>query len=194
MNRISQRDGVRRPRISARRNPLKPWVDTHKLKKVNQTWYKDRKRVVTRGLTHRQMFIHNHHDSPVYGHPGINKTYQLTSRRYWWLNMCKDVMDYVKGCVECQQHKINTRPTRAPLQPIYPQPEAMPFETVTLDFITKLPVLQGYDSILTVTDHDCSKAAIFIPCKEAMTAEETARLIVQHVFPRFRLPQKFISD
>jgi len=54
----------------------------------------------------------------------------------------------------------------------------MLFETVTLDFITKLPISQGYDSILTVTDHDCSKAALFIPCKEAMMVEETAALIV----------------
>ncbi len=70
----------------------------------------------------------------------------------------------------------------------------MPFETIALDFITKLPISQGYDSILTVTDHDCTKAAIFIPCKESMTAEETAGLIVQHVFPRFGLPSKFISN
>ena len=70
----------------------------------------------------------------------------------------------------------------------------MPFETVALDFITKLPVLQGYDSILTITDHDCSKAAVFIPCKETITAEETAGLILQHVFPRYRLPRRFISD
>ncbi len=70
----------------------------------------------------------------------------------------------------------------------------MPFETVALDFITKLPISQGYDSILTVTDHDCTKAAIFIPCRESMTAEETAGLIIQHVFPRFGLPLKFISD
>ncbi len=70
----------------------------------------------------------------------------------------------------------------------------MPFETVALDFITKLPISQGYDSILTVTDHDCTKAAVFIPCKESITAEETAGLIVQHIFPRFRLPSKFISD
>jgi len=59
----------------------------------------------------------------------------------------------------------------------------MPFETVALDFITKLPLSQGYDSILTIMDHDCSKAALFIPCWEAMTAEETAGLIVQHIFP-----------
>ena len=74
-----------------------------------------------------------------------------------------DIMDYVKGCAECQRHKVNNRPTRATLSPIYPKSEAMPFETVAIDFITKLPLSQGYDSILTVTDHDCTKAAIFIP-------------------------------
>ncbi len=70
----------------------------------------------------------------------------------------------------------------------------MPFETIALDFITKLPVSQGYDSILTITDHDCTKATVFIPCKESITAEETAGLIVQHIFPWFGLPLKFISD
>ncbi len=71
----------------------------------------------------------------------------------------------------------------------------MPFKTVTLDFITKLPASQGYDSILTITDHNCSKAAIFIPCKEARHShEETAGLVVQHMFPWFRLPWWFISD
>ncbi len=70
----------------------------------------------------------------------------------------------------------------------------MPFKTITLDFITKLLTSQGYNSILTVTDHDCTKAVVFIPCKESITAEETAGLIIQHIFPRFRLPLKFISD
>ncbi len=70
----------------------------------------------------------------------------------------------------------------------------MPFETVALDFITKLPQSQGYDSILSVTDHDCSKAAIFIPCREAAMAEEMAGLIIQHIFPHFGLPRRFISD
>jgi len=83
-------------------NLIMPWVDAHKLKKVNKTWYKDGRQVVTGGLSHHQTFIHSHHDSPVYGHPGINKTYQLTSRRYWWPNMHKDVMEYIKGCTECQ--------------------------------------------------------------------------------------------
>ena len=82
----------------------------------------------------------------------------------------------------------------APLQPIFTKPEAMPFKTVAIDFITKLPVSQGYDSILTVTDHDCSKATIFIPCVEEILGEETATLYAKHVFARFGLPSKVISD
>ncbi len=74
---------------------IKPWVNTHRLKKVEGTWYKDGRRVVTGGTEHRKTFIQAHHDTPVYGHLGINKTYQLASRRYWWLNMRQDMMDYV---------------------------------------------------------------------------------------------------
>ena len=63
-----------------------------------------------------------------------------------------------------------------------------------MDFITKLPQSGGYDMILTITDHDCSKAVILIPCKESITAEGVATLILQHIFARFGTPKKFISD
>jgi hypothetical protein len=99
--------------------------------------------------------------------------------------MWEEITEYVKGCAECQRHKVNNQPTKVPLQPIYPKPEAMPFETVALDFIIKLPVSQGYDSILTVTDQGCTKAVIFIPCNEDITAEETAALYIKHVSAHF---------
>ena len=53
---------------------LKPWVDPHRLKKINGTWYKDGRQVVTNDLKHRRSLIQSHHDPPVYGHPGINRT------------------------------------------------------------------------------------------------------------------------
>ena len=80
------------------------------------------------------------------------------------------------------------------LNPIYPKPEATPFETVAIDFITKLPLSQGYDSILTVTDHDCTKAAIFIPCNEEINTEQTATLYLKQVVTNFGLPSKITSD
>jgi len=45
-----------------------------------------------------------------------------------------------------------------------------------MDLIVKLPSSQGYDSVLTITDHDCTKAVILIPCKEEMNLEQLAEL------------------
>jgi hypothetical protein len=173
---------------------LKPWIDPHQLKQHQGVWYKDGRRVVTGDIEAKRYIIQSHHDSPVHGHPGISKTIQLTERLYWWPRMRVDITEYVKGCADCQRHKVNTRPTRAPLQPIYPKAETTPFETVALDFIVKLPISQGFDSILTITDQGCTKAAIFIPCNEDITAEETAALYIKHVFAHFGLPTKVISD
>ncbi len=58
----------------------------------------------------------------------------------------------------------------------------------------KLPLSEGYDLILTITDHNCSKGSIFIPCKEMIDAIGVAELYTTHVFPHYRLPQKVISN
>ncbi len=70
----------------------------------------------------------------------------------------------------------------------------MPFATIALDFITKLPMSQGYDSILMITDHNCSKVVILIPCHEEIMAEGVAGLLIKYLFTRFRLPSKMISN
>ena len=173
---------------------VKPWVNPHKLKHINNVWYKEGRCVITGSLDHKCTIIKSCHDLPIYGHPGISKMTQLVEHDYWWPQMKLDIADYIKGCTECQRHKVNNQPTRAALSPIYPKPEAMPFETVAIDFITKLPVSQGYDSILTITDHNCTKAAIFIPCNEEITAEETAAMYLEQVVTNFGLPSKIISD
>ena len=109
-------------------NTLKAWVDAHWLKKIEDTWYKDGRQVVTGGLWDKRTIIKAHHDAPVHGHPGIKRTVQLTERAYWWLGMRQDVQNYVQGCAECQRHKINNRPIHAPFSPIYPMPEAMCYD------------------------------------------------------------------
>jgi hypothetical protein len=65
---------------------------------------------------------------------------------------------------------------------------------VALDFIVKLPISQGFDLILTITNQGCTKASIFIPCNEDITAEETAALYIKNVFAHFGLPTKVISN
>jgi hypothetical protein len=173
---------------------LKPWIDPNQLKQHQGIWYKDERQVVTGDIEAKRQLIRSLHDSPVYGHPGISKTIQLTERLYWWPRMRIDITEYIKGCANCQRHKVNTWPTKAPLQPIYPKEEAKPFETIALDFIVKLPISQGFDSILTITDQGCTKVAIFVLCNEDIMAEETAALYIKNVFAHFGLPTKVISD
>jgi hypothetical protein len=173
---------------------LRPWVDPHNLREVDGVWWKEGQRVVMGDLAYRRQVVHDHHDLPAYGHPGISRTTALTERHYWWPRMRQEICDYVGGCADCQRNKVNTQARKALLTPIFPNPEVMPFETVAMDFIVKLPLSNGFDSILTITDHDCTRAAIFIPCNETITAEGVAELYLQHVFKQFGLPQKIISD
>jgi hypothetical protein len=173
---------------------LCPWVNPHNLREVDGVWWKEGQRVVTGDLAYRRQVVHDHHDLPAYGHPGISRTTALTERHYWWPRMRQEICDYISGCTDCQRNKVNTQARKAPLAPIFPKPEAMPFETVAMDFIVKLPLSNRFDSILTITDHDCTKAAIFIPCNETITAEGVAELYLQHVFKQFGLPQKVISN
>jgi hypothetical protein len=60
--------------------------------------------------------------------------------------------------------------------------------------ITNLPVSDGYDSILTIVDQGCSKAAKFIPCNKAIDGQGVANKYLKHLVPWFRLPKRIISD
>ena len=173
---------------------LKPWISQYHLKKIRGEWWKDQKKVITQDLDKRCKIIQAYHDLPAYGHPGISRTGHLISKYYWWPTMGKEVYKYVKGCAQCQQNKVNTQAKKAPLNPITPIENTLPFQTITMDFIVKLPLSEGYDLILTITDHDCMKMILAIPCQETINAEGVANLYLRQVFPCFGLPSKVISD
>jgi len=55
-----------------------------------------------------------------------------------------------------------------------------PWSHISVDFITKLPLAQGYDTILVVCD--CfSKIVHFIATTEKMSAEGLAKLFWDHI-------------
>jgi hypothetical protein len=98
------------------------------------------------------------------------------------------ITQYIKGCATCQMTKINTHLSKPTLFPIATNPTALPFQVIALNFVTDLPTSQGYDSILTVTDHHCSKASILIPCNKTIIAKETAELYAQNIVLHYGLP------
>jgi len=141
----------------------------------------------------RRGVLYHFHSSITARHPRIAKTIQLIQPFYWWPHMKDFVTNYVKGCATCQMKKINTHPTRPPLYPIT-STSSLPFQTVAMDFITKLPSSYGHDTILTITDHDVSKASIFLPCAKTIDAVGVAALYTTHVFPHYGIPLQIISD
>jgi len=64
---------------------------------------------------------------------------------------------------------------------------------LTVDFITKLPLVTGKDVILVVCDR-LSKMAHFVATTEKMTAEGLARLFRNNVWKLHGLPESVISN
>jgi len=65
---------------------------------------------------------------------------------------------------------------------------------MSMDLITDLPRSQGFDSILTIVDQGCSKAAKFIPCTKTIDGTGVALEYLKHLVPWFGLPKQIISD
>ena len=63
-----------------------------------------------------------------------------------------------------------------------------------MDLITGLPLSHGYDAILTIVDHGCSRAALFLPCRTTITGPGIAQLYLRHLYPWFGILNRIISD
>jgi transposase InsO family protein len=131
------------------------------------------------------------HDSKTAGHLGERKTYELVARDFHWKGMRRYIKNFVKTCQVCQ---LNKSSRRLPYGLLKPLPIAdRPWNSVSMDFIVKLPTSANFDSIMVVVDRR-TKMAHFIPCSETITAAETAQLFLSHVFKLHGLPDSIVSD
>jgi len=99
------------------------------------------------------------------------------------------IASYIKGCATCQQNKNITHRKKTPLYRITVPPDAQPFQQIAMDLITGLPLRNGKDAILTIMDHGCSRAAVFLPCSMNIMGPGIAQLYLKHVYRWFGLPK-----
>jgi hypothetical protein len=135
--------------------------------------------------------LHSRHDSNIVGHVGIAKTLELVSRDYWWPQQRHFIQQYVKSCDICARGKAVRHRPYGLLEPL-PIPSRH-WQSISMDFITDLPVSAGHDSILVVVDR-LSKMAHFVPCSKDITSEQTASLVFQHIVRLHGLPDNIVSD
>jgi hypothetical protein len=168
----------------------------HDAAKGLQEWNLEDGLILYKGLVYvpnnenlKRKVVQQYHDE-LMGHPGEWKTIELITRDFWWPGITTFVKVYIKGCTTCQTTKIKP-PVKVPLKP-NEIPQGI-WETITMDFITDLPVSNRYDSILTVVDRH-SKAVILSPCHKTITTKQTSQLLIDNVWKRTDFPLTIISD
>ena len=123
---------------------------------------------------------------------GMDKTLEMISRNFYWLGMAEDIEDYVRSCDDCQRNKASQYKWHCTLHPL--ELSYSPWDSISMDFITHLPVSEGCTTIWVVVDR-FTKMAHFIPIKEKQkTAEGCAKLFLLNVWRLHGLPSDIVSD
>ena len=121
------------------------------------------------------------HESPAAGHTGRDKTLARIVRRFWWPRMNKDVTDWTRSCLICQQTRPRNSYPDGQLNPL--QVPVRLWQVVSIDFVTGLPRTErGYDAFATFTDK-LSKMVHVVPMLYSdSSAEQVARMYFDHVW------------
>ena len=140
----------------------------------------------------RQLVLHDVHDATIAGHLGFDKTYAALRRLVFWPRMSVDTRRYVESCSSCQRNKSVRRLPAGLLRPLE-IPEQR-WDTVTMDFVTHLPVTsRKYDAITVFVDK-LTKQAHFIPSKTTDSAVDVANNFFTNIFRLHGMPTTIVSD
>lgn len=142
----------------------------------------------------RTHLIQEVHDQPVVGHVGLARLLAILKRQFYWPRMDKTVARYVQNCHTCKRAKPSRDPRHGVLNPL-PIPY-QPWKDISMDFVTGLPMCQGYNAVLVVVCR-LSKERHFIPCLSGdggTSATETGRLLVKDVIRLHGLFDTCVSD
>nr|GEY78283.1 reverse transcriptase domain-containing protein [Tanacetum cinerariifolium] len=140
----------------------------------------------------RSVIMHESHKSKYSIHPGSEKMYQDMKKLYWWPNMKANIATYVGKCLKCAKVKTkHQRPLGLLVQPTVPE---WKWDNITMDFITKLPKSrQGFDTIWMIVDR-LTKSAHFLPIRKNDPLDKLARLYLNRIVARHRIPVSIICD
>ena len=105
-----------------------------------------------------------------------------------WTDLKKS---YLPSCSGCQWNKSQTMKAPGPLHPL-PIPDEHG-DIVALDFVGPLPEDDGYNCILTMTDHLGSDYHL-IPTRTDALAEDVALLVFNNWYCKNGLPSDLVSD
>ncbi|MBW0579569.1 hypothetical protein O181_119284 [Austropuccinia psidii MF-1] len=147
--------------------------------------------VVPNEPTIQLSILQKHHDSPLAGHSGQEKTLKRFKRDFHWSGMTQFFKDYISSRQQCSRNKNIHHKKFGLLKPL-PIPNG-PWICLSMDFITQLPLSNSFDSILVIVDR-FSKMAVFIPTMSSITSLDLAHLFIKNIFSNNGSPSIIVSD
>ena len=140
----------------------------------------------------RPTLLEEVHDTPFGGHQGMQRTYEVLQRLFWWPSLREDVEKFVGSCHSCQRNKASHQRTPGLLQPL--EIPSRCWDSVSMDFITQLPQSsQGNTQICVFVDR-FSKMVHLVALPTDATATVVADAYIQHVFKLHGVAMSIISD
>lgn len=138
----------------------------------------------------RYQVFHEYHAAATAGHHGVERTTTSLLSAFFWPRMAKDIRKWVKECDTCQRAK----PTNGPSYGLAQSHDipTLPWQQVSMDLITDLPVSNGCDSVLVVVDY-ATKWVEALPCRKGIDARGTAKLFL-NIISQHGLPTSITSD
>ncbi|KAG8481084.1 hypothetical protein CXB51_025832 [Gossypium anomalum] len=127
----------------------------------------------------RMMILKEAHGGPCAMHPGGSKLYRDLRELYWWPGLKREVTEFVRKCLTCQQVKAEHQLPSGLLQPV--KIPLWKWERVTMDFVSRLPLTPSKkDSVWVIVDR-LTKSAHFIPVRTDYSLQKLANLYVAEI-------------
>ncbi|MBW0538264.1 hypothetical protein O181_077979 [Austropuccinia psidii MF-1] len=134
--------------------------------------------------------LQKRHESPLAGNPGQDKTLKLVKQDFHWSGMTQFIKDYVSSFQQCSRNKNIHHKKFGLLKPL--SIPNCPWICLSMDFITKFPLSNSFDSILVIAD-GFSKMAVFIPTMSSILSLDLAHSFVNNIFSKHGFPQSIVS-
>lgn len=124
-----------------------------------------------------------------HGHQGIERTFKLVSRRYYWPGMYKDVDKFCRSCERCI---VSKAPRPKVVTSMGSLLASRPLKVVAMDFTVLEPSSDGRDNVLILTDV-FSKFTVAMPTRDQRVTT-VAKCLVKGWIQPYDVPARLHSD